>query len=136
MNYERVLGIPSEDLASLFQACVDGGEAPQSWLVAVVAAVKKPRKDGRIAGNYRTIGLESCMLKTMTLLIEHRLRDWVEDTGRLPDSQSGFRRGHQTQNNAFVLRLLWEKARSLGRPLYVLFLDLVNAFPSVDQSML
>ncbi|EIW60653.1 uncharacterized protein TRAVEDRAFT_119579, partial [Trametes versicolor FP-101664 SS1] len=85
---------------------------------------------------YRTIGLESCLLKTLTLLIDRRLRAWAEDVGRIPDSQNGFRAGHRTFNNAFILRAAIEKARALGKTLYVVFLDLANAFPSVDQSTL
>ncbi|KAJ8489933.1 hypothetical protein ONZ51_g2645 [Trametes cubensis] len=109
---------------------------PQSWLTAIIAAVKKPKKDGASPESYRTIGLESCLLKTLTLLIDRRLRQWAESTGRLPPTQSGFRSGHRTYNNAFILRVAIEKARSLRRTLYVVYLDLSNAFPSVDQASL
>ncbi|TFK83000.1 hypothetical protein K466DRAFT_450097, partial [Polyporus arcularius HHB13444] len=101
-----------------------------------VLAFKKPRKPGNAPEHFRTIGLESCALKTLTLLIERRLREWAEATARIPPTQSGFRRLHRTQNPAFILRALVEKARALGRSLIVVFLDLKNAFPSVDQHTL
>ncbi len=136
IEYRAVLDCPSEELRELFQLCVDTCTAPQDWLNATVAAIKKPRKDGSVPEHYRTIGLESCALKTLTLLIERRLREWAADTNRIPPSQSGFRKLHRTQNPAFVLRALIEKARAMGRSLLVVFLDLKNAFPSVDQPTL
>ncbi|KAI1784430.1 hypothetical protein LXA43DRAFT_856560, partial [Ganoderma leucocontextum] len=36
----------------------------------------------------------------------------------------------------FLLRTLIDKARQLNRPLYVVYLDLSNAYPSVDQPTL
>ncbi|KAI0348897.1 hypothetical protein OH77DRAFT_1375933, partial [Trametes cingulata] len=112
IGYDDVLAIPSQQLLDLFQACITEGKS------------------------YRTIGLESCLLKTLTLLIDRRLRKWADATGRLPDLQSGFRHGHHTYNNAFVLRSAIEAARAQGRTLYVVFLDLANAFPSIDQPTL
>ena len=98
----------------------------------MIAAVRKPGKDAKDPASYRTIGLDSCFLKMLTLLIDRRLGDWAEATGRIPDSQSGFRKVHRTLNNAFVLRGLVEKARALDRTLCAIFLDITNAFPSVN----
>ncbi|KAI0715212.1 hypothetical protein C8Q76DRAFT_571182, partial [Earliella scabrosa] len=87
VDYSHVRSAPSEELCELFQAC-----------------------DGSVPTNYRTIGLESCMLKTMTLLIDRRLREWAESASALPDSQSGFRKHHRPNNNPFVLRVAAERA--------------------------
>lgn len=73
VGYDEVLDIPSQQLCELFQHCIDGYSVPQAWLMAVIAAVKKPRKDAADPESYRTIGLESCLLKTLTLLIDRRL---------------------------------------------------------------
>ena len=136
LDCRAVLSCDSEDLRELFQACIDGCIAPQAWLTAIVAAVKKPKAAGTATEHYRTIGLESCALKTLTLLIERRLREWTESSARIPANQSGFRKDHRTLNPAFVLRALVEKARAVHKPLIVVFLDLKNAFPSVDQPTL
>ncbi|CDO70999.1 hypothetical protein BN946_scf184844.g3 [Trametes cinnabarina] len=136
VDYSAVINTPSEKLCELFNACIADCSAPAPWLVAVLAAARKPGKDGSRPENYRTIGLESCFLKTLTVLIDRRLRDWAKAVGRLPDSQSGFRAGHRTYNNAFVVRAAIEKARALGRTLFIVFADLSNAFPSVDQHSL
>ncbi|PIL27056.1 hypothetical protein GSI_10195 [Ganoderma sinense ZZ0214-1] len=136
IGYDEVLDIPSERLAALFQLCIDDLSIPQAWLTAAIAAVKKPRKDGTDPESYRTIGLESCLLKALTLLIDRRFREWAEGAAKLPDEQSGFRKGHRAINNVFILRTLIDKARHIRRPLYVVYLDLSNAYPSVDQPSL
>lgn len=136
VGYDDVLAIPTDALRNLFQLCVTDLTIPQAWLTAIIAAVKKPHKDAGDPDSYRTIGLESCLLKTMTLLIDHRLREWADRESLIPDEQSGFRKGHRALNSVFVLRTLIDKARRVNRPLYVVYLDLSNAYPSVDQPTL
>ncbi|TFK78840.1 hypothetical protein K466DRAFT_506641, partial [Polyporus arcularius HHB13444] len=48
---------------------------------------------------------------------------------------SGFRKQHRTCNHAYVLLVLIPKARSTNRNLSAVFLDLVDAFPSVNQCL-
>ncbi|KAJ7187472.1 hypothetical protein GGX14DRAFT_334383, partial [Mycena pura] len=86
--------------------------------------------------SYRTIGLESCFLKLVTLLIHMRLTKWCMAVGMLPNSQNAFREGYHTNDNMFILRCAVDRARAMGVPLYVVFADLSNAFPSTDQATL
>ncbi|KAJ4476019.1 hypothetical protein C8J55DRAFT_431989, partial [Lentinula edodes] len=86
--------------------------------------------------NYRAIALESCILKFASLLLHLKLSQALEEAHILPASQNGFRAGYRTNNNVFILRTLIEKAKSLGDPLYVAFVDISNAFPSMNQSSL
>jgi hypothetical protein len=62
----------------------------------------------------------------------YRLRQWMAAENVLPDSQNGFREGYQTNNCSFILRCAIDRSRALKLPLYVAFLDLVNAFPSTN----
>ncbi|KAJ7167375.1 hypothetical protein C8R43DRAFT_877688, partial [Mycena crocata] len=73
-----------------------------------------------------------CLLKVLTLLIDKRLQEWAEFKHLVPNSQNGFRKYFRTNNNPFILRCAIEKAWSQGKPLYVAFVDLKNAFPSTD----
>lgn len=136
IGYRELLRIDDEDLRMLFQHCVDDLDAPQRCLVSYLAAMGKKGKDLSDPNNYRTIGLESALVKFLTFLIDRRLREWEESRNILPPSQNGFRKGHRTNNNAFVLRTAIDEARSKDRTLYVLFVDLTNAFPSVNQPTL
>jgi hypothetical protein len=130
VSYQTVLDIPNEGLMRLFNACVDSLDAPQIWLTTVLVGVLKIGRIATSPESYRLVGLECCLLKFMTLLIDRRLREWAEANSILPDSQNGFREGYRTHNNSFVLRTAIEKARAEGKVLYITFIDLKNAFPS------
>jgi hypothetical protein len=54
----------------------------------------------------------------------------------LPPSQNAFRAGYHTNDNMFILRCAIDRVRALGKPLFVAFADLSNAFPSTDQATL
>ncbi|KAK0462353.1 uncharacterized protein EV420DRAFT_1265412 [Desarmillaria tabescens] len=86
--------------------------------------------------NYHLIGLESCLLKMFTLLLDRHVHLWIEDNHILPESQNGFRRGYHAMNNPFILRMAIDKALAEGQTLYVAFPDLTNAFPSTDHASL
>ena len=107
--YRTVLDIPNDALLQLFNACVDSQDAPQSWLTTVLVGVLKAGKPDSSPESYRLVGLECCLLKVMTLLIDRRLRAWAEENNVLPDSQNGFREGYRTHNNSFILRTAIEK---------------------------
>lgn len=78
----------------------------------------------------------SCFLKMLTWLLAERVGGWAAETGTISDWQNGFRRGYHTNNNAFILRTAIEKSREDGATLYVAFLDLANAFPSINMHIL
>ncbi|EJD36321.1 hypothetical protein AURDEDRAFT_74356, partial [Auricularia subglabra TFB-10046 SS5] len=88
------------------------------------------------AEDLHTIGAESKALKTFTFLALLRIVRWTEARGILPPSQNGFRKGYRTTNNVFILRCLIDKARSLGKTLYVATIDITNAFPSTNRPTL
>ncbi|KIY71942.1 hypothetical protein CYLTODRAFT_331787, partial [Cylindrobasidium torrendii FP15055 ss-10] len=86
--------------------------------------------------DYRIIGLESCVLKLFTLIIEMRLTEWVDRKGLVPESQNGFRRGMRTHNCSFVLRTAIDAATADGKRVFVAFVDLKDAFPSTNIATL
>ncbi|KIY61348.1 hypothetical protein CYLTODRAFT_332663, partial [Cylindrobasidium torrendii FP15055 ss-10] len=86
--------------------------------------------------SYRVIGLESCLLKVFTLVIEMRLTEWVARKGIVPDSQNGFRRGMRTHNCSFVLRTVIDAATGEKKKVYAAFVDLKDAFPSTNIASL
>ena len=136
IRYKDVLCIPNDALRDLFQACVDRGDIPLDWLLATLVAILKRGKSSKDPNSYRIIGLESCLLKTLTLLIALRLRKWMTACNLLPNSQNGFRSGNRTNNNSFILRCAIEKARASQKPLFVCFVDFSNAFPWTNHAAL
>ncbi len=134
--YSTILSIDETLLLNVFQRCIDLCEIPTSWADAVVAAVPKKAKPLDDPDSYRVIGLQSCFLKVLTLLIDRRLRRWADSLHFIPDSQNGFRPKYRTNNNSFILRCAVDKAKSEREPLFVAFIDLSNAFPSTNHSAL
>ncbi|KAL1670882.1 hypothetical protein EV122DRAFT_185738, partial [Schizophyllum commune] len=70
VTYQGVLSIPNDALASLLNTCI---------------ANMKPAAS---PDSYRLIGLESCLLKVLMLLIDRRFREWVEAEKIIPQSQN------------------------------------------------
>ncbi|GAW03734.1 hypothetical protein LENED_005478 [Lentinula edodes] len=130
------MDIDNDRLASFFDRAFTHNECPTSWLTSLIVAVPKPGKDATDPNNYRAIALESCILKFASLLLHLKLSQALEEAKVLPASQNGFRAGYRTNNNAFILRTLIEKAKSQDDTLYVAFVDISNAFPSTNQSSL
>ncbi|KAH7879159.1 uncharacterized protein C8R40DRAFT_1021061, partial [Lentinula edodes] len=116
-TYSQLMGIPNNLLASLFSRAFH-------------------------ANNYHAIALESCVLKFASLLIHLKLSHALEQAQVIPPSQNGFRSGYHTNNNAFILRTLIEKApyrvncMHMTNTLFAAFVDISNAFPSTNQSSL
>ncbi|KAF9020380.1 hypothetical protein BDZ89DRAFT_274573 [Hymenopellis radicata] len=77
--------------------------------------------DAGKAGSYRLIGLESCILKMMTLLVERRTQQWMSDIDIIPETQNGFRKGYNALNNPWILQSY--KRVSVDKPWH----DVVNA---------
>ncbi|KAF5383705.1 hypothetical protein D9615_003606 [Tricholomella constricta] len=136
VSYPTIARIPNMNLLSLLQLCIDLRRAPGPWLHTVLIGVLKRRCNPTNPNDYRLIGLESCMLKLLTLLIDKRLREWAETYHILPDTQNGFRPHYRTNNNSFILHCAIERVRASGKSVYIAFIDLENAFPSTDIPLL
>ncbi|KAK7017640.1 hypothetical protein R3P38DRAFT_3559743 [Favolaschia claudopus] len=136
ISYAKIRTIPNEALVTLFHACLDNVDAPQHWLVTLLIGILK---EGRVVDDpesYRVVNLECCLLKVLTLLLDWRLREWVESLNLIPESQNGFQPGHRTDDNSFILLCAIQRARAEGKTLYVFFGDMTNAFPYTDVARL
>ena len=136
ITYRDLIEADTEKLCNFLNKCLDELDAPSSWLNTVIIAIIKRGKDKTDPISYRAIGLESCALKMMTLLIHERLSAWSEEYNLLPPSQNGFRRGYRTNDKAFIPRCAIDRARAENKTLYVCFADVSNAFPSTEQATL
>lgn len=136
LSYHTLITIPSEKLVELFNSCIRKRDVPTAWLYTILIAILKARRPKDTPSSYRIIALESCFLKMLTLLIEGRLREWCEENNFLPSTQNGFRPGYRTNNNIHILRTAIDVTRRKKGKLYVAFVDLTNAFPSVDRATL
>ena len=58
--------------------------------------------------NYRGITLLSCVGKLFTAVVNQRLTLYFEGKGLIGDEQAGFRSGHSTLDNIYVLNSIVE----------------------------
>ena len=113
-----------------------GGEVPQHWKYAIIMILYK-KKNRTECGNYRGISLVAHAGKILLKIIAHRLSEYCERVGILPEEQqSGFRPNRSTTDMMFVIRRSQELARKKRIPLYVCFIDVTKAYDSVDRTLL
>lgn len=131
--YSDIMDIDNEQIANLINTCLNQEDAPSMWLIALVMALLKKGKAAADPKSYRPIVMECCFLKLVTILLDTRIRAWADSISLLPPTQNGFRPGYRTNNNPFILSVAITQAQSRHEPLYIAFVDLSNAFPSVDH---
>ena len=102
-----------------------------SWLTPIL---KKGSKDNVMS--YRCINLSTCLEKIMTKIINNRLNSWLEGNHVIHESQIGFRKGHSTLDNIFILREIIQIYNNRKAPLYLCFIDLSKAFDSISKRKL
>ncbi|KAI8482551.1 hypothetical protein Bbelb_396990 [Branchiostoma belcheri] len=106
---------------------------PSDWRHGVILPFwKKGPKD--ICNNYRGITLLSVPGKVFAHVILARLRPLLLLKQR--PEQSGFTPGRSTVDRVLSLRLLAEMRREYRKPLYAAYVDLKQAFDSVDRQCL
>ena len=119
-------------LHELFVQMWETRRTPNEWKVALTILLYK-KGDQHEVRNYRPIGLLNTVLKMWTAVVTHCLSDFVEKNGLLSPAQEGFRRGKNTLRQLKRLIMTMEDAQLTDSPLYVLYVDFVNAFGSVDH---
>ena len=107
----------------------------QQWKDVIIMVFHK--KKGRTeCGNYKGISLVAHAGMILLKVIAHRLSEYCERVGILPEEQSGFRPNSSTIDMMFMIRRLQELARKKRIPLYVCFINLTKAYDSVDRTLL
>ena len=93
----------------------------------------KNKGDGGDCNNYHGIFLLNIIRKLFVKIVLIKLQVLAERI--YPESQCGFRAKRATINK-ISLKQLQEKCREQGKPLYVAFIDLTNAFDLVNRDRL
>ena len=122
-------------LASLFTAVFRSGCFPPEWALGAITPILK-KGDPTDPNNYRGITVGHVLGKLYALVINARLTTWLETRGLRAKGQAGFRLGHRTVDNCFVLRALAERYRSRGVKLFLCAVDFEKAFDSVNHDLL
>ena len=93
------------------------------------------KKGGRSQrGNYRGISLLSVVGIVFADILLQRLKRIADKV--YPHSQSGYRENRSTINGIFTLRQLMEKTKEQRQNLYMVFVDFLKAFDTVNREFL
>ena len=118
----------------LFNAVLDSGYIPRSWLEGGIIPVfkKKKKKKGspKEPCNYRPITILSCLGKLFTSVLNQRLTSYLEDNSVLHENQAGFRRDYSTSNHLLTLHVIIDILRK-RKQIYCAFIDFSQAFNKV-----
>ena len=136
VSYEAIVNIASSDLCEFVNERFHSPFIPRDWSKSTVVGIPKTGSNSADPASQRMIILESCLLKFLTLLLNNRVLEWADHANLLPASQNGFRPGHRANDNVFIFKTALEKAKRMKSPLFAAFIDLTNAFPSVDRPTL
>ena len=74
--------------------------------------------------------------KVLLKVVARRLSAYCEAKGLLTEKQCGFRQDCSTTDMMFVVRRLQEVERKAGVSLFMCFIDLQNAYDTVDRTLL
>ena len=106
---------------------------PKDWKRYIFIPI--PRKgNAKECSNYRTIALISHASKVMLQILQARLQQYINR--KLPDVQSGFRKGRGTIDQIANICWIVEKAREFQKNIYFCFIDYAKAFDCVDHNKL
>ena len=123
--------IVSPLLENLFNLVLDTGLVPECWTLGMIKPIFKNKGSCKDPSNYRPITLISCVGKVFTAILNNRIQSYVEDKEIINNCQSGFRKGHSTIDNMFILHTLIEIVCKSKHSLFCAFIDLKQAFDKV-----
>ena len=78
----------------------------------------------------------NCIGKIFTSILNTTLKNWAEKNNIFPEEQYGFRENRRTVDCIFILNTLIEKTRGNHSQLFLCYVDLKNAFDSIQHSLL
>ena len=123
-------------LAQIFNACARLECLPQAWALGAITPLFKPGGNPNDCNSYRGITVGTLLAKLFAAIINSRVTSYVENGNLRATGQAGFRKGHRTSDQLFILRTLIEQQRMAGTPLYVCFVDFQKAYDTVPREQL
>ena len=114
------------------QADLRGKVVPETWRTVLYALLVKPLPNNpEVVAERREIAL---MPQDMKLLLQMvRQVSYQRIVGRVTSAQSGWLSGYGCTDPGLVAAHIIQQRRRMGKPLYLLFIDLATFFPRVDR---
>jgi len=129
------LPIISKSLTCLFNMSISQCKFPASWKIARVTPIFKDG-DKSAKENYRPISVLPVISRLFEKVIYNQLYSYLNSNGFLSTNQSGFRALHSTLTTLLKNTDDWYSGMDLGKYVGTVFVDLKQAFDTVDHSIL
>ena len=124
------------EIIRLYTTIWETKACPKEWghskLVTIWKGPTKGKPDD--PSTYRGLQIGSTLCKIMVVIIINRLKSWYEK--QLLDQQQGFRAARGTADGIYIAKSIQQITNKMGKPTYLLFVDLSAAFDHVDRKWL
>jgi hypothetical protein len=120
-------------VATFLQDCWEREKVPEDWLKGCMLVLLK-KGDPSLAKNLRLMLVEERMSKMCQHILNCRLNLYHESS--CPEFSNGFRPGRGTSDANFIFKTVLRKRHEHGLASWILFLDIVKAFDTVDRHWL
>jgi len=100
ISYSMLSHLPlsgKQILLSIYNTLITANYCPAAWKTASLKPILKAGHRPNEEKSYRPILFTSCVAKLFEMLLKKRLTAFLESNKLLPDSQHGFRKGHNIQ---------------------------------------
>ena len=114
---------------------IENRDFPELWAGGIRSAVFKSGKHN-IVDNFRGITILPIMEKIFEAIVYKCLTFVNEAFDEIDKYNNGFLGGNRTSDNLFILNGLVERQLSLGKELYVCYIDFSKAFDKINRSIL
>lgn len=137
LTYNQWKGIDPDfkATANIFNICMKAQKIPSSWKTSTTIFIPKEGNPDA-PENWWPISLSCTLYKIFTGLIAACLSRWLEEHNILSPQQKGFRPYNGTLENNYMLEQRIRKAKKMKKELYLLFIDIKNAFGSVPHPVI
>ena len=119
-------------IISIFNKILIEGIYPDSWRNNLILPIFKK---GEISypNNYRGIAISNGLGRLFSAIINSRIENFLRINHTIAVNQNGFKRGHRTDDNVFILQSIYNKyCLTKSSKLYVAFIDSRKYFDVIN----
>ena len=127
-------GIP--DLVEMFNCCLANGRIPDDWKKATIKLIPKANKESVDLSEWRPISLLLTVYKLFAKILSRRTIPWVMDNNRITTKQKGALPRNGLHEHVFCLTSAISDFRHRTGKMYITFIDLADAFGSIDHEFM
>ena len=118
-------------LTKCFQNIIDNEIKIKEWEQSKTKMIPKTKKPQ--AGDLRPIALTDISYKLFMSLNGKKIEDHISNNNEIKETQSGFTKGTQIEDNIFILEYCIEHCNTYNKPLIITSIDYSKAFDSIKR---